>query len=295
MRENYDTFKAFLLDDDVAEQLGDRATFKTVKAAMTNILAVNDELHLLLELAIARDAVQEVCLACYKLEGDGALLFEAYDVLQHVRGTLASPSWTEVNNLAAAHAGNAGIPHADSVQYAIACIQPVRDYFSGVLDDDRNHFSLVKSKALFRSARYLNPRVMAPLVADDPPGSAVDIDDMLSGFPDGFLTAAAAQQLREQRVRYIAKLRDHPDVPADDNNPEGNFRASGICKWWYARRMAGIDAWRDLFKRLLVIQPNSAAVERLFSMVKSTLEEQQQGVLADLVNVYAMGRYNHRQ
>jgi len=47
-----------------------------------------------------------------------------------------------------------------------------------------------------------------------------------------------------------------------------------------------------LFQMLLVVQPNSASVERLFSMLNAVMEKSQ---LQNAVEMYAMGAYNHRK
>ena len=63
--------------------------------------------------------------------------------------------------------------------------------------------------------------------------------------------------------------------------------------WWAAHRDT-LPHWVALVRKLLLIQPSSAAAERVFSVL-STLSAQQEGALEDYIEASVMIRYNNNQ
>jgi len=82
-------------------------------------------------------------------------------------------------------------------------------------------------------------------------------------------------------------------MSADENTSAGVFLFSGVCEWWRQCAERGhVPIWCTLIQMLLVVQPNSASMERLLSMLKAGMEKSQ---LQDAVEMNAMGDYNHRK
>lgn len=63
--------------------------------------------------------------------------------------------------------------------------------------------------------------------------------------------------------------------------------------WWAAHRDT-LPHWAALVKQLLLIQPSSAAAERVFSLL-SSLSSQQDRALEDYIEASVMIRYNSNQ
>jgi hypothetical protein len=95
------------------------------------------------------------------------------------------------------------------------------------------------------------------------------------------------------RVEYLLKLFPFFDDNADvapmvaglpgllvyvAQNPiaKGDDGGWKFESWWTAAGKAGQDCWFEAAKKIMVLQPSSAAAERVFSMLKNLMGEQQQ-------------------
>ena len=52
--------------------------------------------------------------------------------------------------------------------------------------------------------------------------------------------------------------------------------------------------WATAVKQVLLIQPSSAAAERVFSILKASFNEQQDCALVDYIQAIVMAQYNKR-
>jgi len=52
--------------------------------------------------------------------------------------------------------------------------------------------------------------------------------------------------------------------------------------------------WSTVLKQVLLIQPSSAAAERVFSILKTSFNEQQDWALIDYIQAIVMAQYNKR-
>jgi hypothetical protein len=55
-----------------------------------------------------------------------------------------------------------------------------------------------------------------------------------------------------------------------------------------------LPTWSDTAKKILLIQPSSAAAERVFSLLRNTFNEQQNSCLEDYLETSLMLQYNKR-
>ena len=81
-----------------------------------------------IELAITIDAGEPFVKSTYKLEGDGALVFNTYEEISSLRATIASEYYPNVS----AVANNLATKPSQSTQlinYAKTCVKPAYDYF----------------------------------------------------------------------------------------------------------------------------------------------------------------------
>ena len=68
----------------------------------------------------------------------------------------------------------------------------------------------------------------------------------------------------------------------------------GILTWW-ANHHKEIPAWAKAARIVFALTPNSAACERVFSLLKSMFGDQRMSALADMIQGALMLRYNNRQ
>ena len=105
---------------------------------------------------------------------------------------------------------------------------------------------------------------------------ATDVD-ALSVFP--FLNdLIAMNNLKGELPSYVAK--------ASDVSPEFD-----ILEWW-KRNSDGLPHWSLAATKVLVVQPSSAAAERVFSILSNSFTDKQEHSLEDYVEASVMLQYN---
>lgn len=220
--------------------------------------------YLKIELASVIDWGESFVKATYSLEGDGPLVFSCYEVIQTIVSSV------QVGNTPNVQAVVRSLSVAPEIQqqlvaYARSCIQPGLDYF-----ERQSQTSLKAPLAAFKAARFFCPHKLGLLKP-----TAADID-LLSAFP--FLSPQELSSLKSELPTYLAK--------ADDIGPTVDH-----LLWWkqYSTLLPG---WASAAKKVLLIQPSSAAAERVFSLLKSTFGEQQDNSLQDYIEASLMLRYN---
>ena len=66
-----------------------------------------------------------------------------------------------------------------------------------------------------------------------------------------------------------------------------------VLKWW-ATNGSKFPAWAEAAQIVFAFSPNSAAAERVFSLLKLMFGDQQTTALADIIQSALMLRYNKR-
>ena len=109
--------------------------------------------------------------------------------------------------------------------------------------------------------------------------NAAAVDD-LAVFP--FLNnQTILNDLKVELPLYLAKAADtHSSINA--------------LEWW-KMNMNYLPKWVSALQKVLLIQPSSAASERVFSLLKASFNEQQYCSLQDYVESSIMLQYNKRQ
>lgn len=105
-----------------------------------------------LELAATVDAGEQFVKATYRLEGDGPLALECYEVVATVQAAIHSNYYPNVTALARQFSNGNSVAMNQLVQYAHGCVKPGQDYFNVQLQQ-----SLKESLAAFKAARLLSP------------------------------------------------------------------------------------------------------------------------------------------
>ncbi len=233
------------------------------KEKLQQILRTSSK-ELLLELAATIDGGEPFVKASYKLEGDGPIALECYEVISSVKAAIQV---CHLPNTLAVVKRLASPPMSEQslVDYAKACIQPGYDYFHLKFDSDLR--TVVDA---FKSARLFLPTKVNDLKLD------ASTDDSLRTFK--FLdNDQTLHDLKSELPTYLALAEDVAEV-----NP---------LIWW-EKSCDKVPFWASACKKVLLCQPSSASVERVFSILNQ-FNDQQRNALEDYVEVAMMLRYNH--
>ena len=149
------------------------------------------------------------------------------------------------------------------------CVQPGIQYFQEKFGND-----LEKPLSIFKAARLFSPIRVHEI---HPASSDLDQLDL---FP--FIKSSDLLALKSELASYLAK--------ASQVNPEGNF---DLLKWWNTHETE-LPCWSATFKKVLLIQPSSAASERVFSLLNNSFNHSQQKCLEDYIEASIMLQYNSR-
>ena len=126
--------------------------------------------------------------------------------------------------------------------------------------------------AAFKAARFFSPSKVNEM---NPDCSAVD---SLSGFP--FLDSTNLGNLKIKFPQYIAAGED-----IDLNYAPLEF--------WRTHETS-LPEWAAAAKKVVLVQPSSAACERVFSLLNNSFSTQQDSSLQDYIETSIMMQYNSR-
>ena len=220
-----------------------------------------------LELATVIDAGEPFVKATYTLEGDGALVFGCFDVLASLAvgiRTAHFPNLTAVSTRLSA--GNPARSQQFE-QYGRLCVKPGLDYFLTKFNCD-----LSDSVAAFKAARLFVPQKVTKM---RPTANSIDDLAVFTFFND----PALLSQLKSELPEYLVKADDAADIAP--------------LEWW-DRQEHSLPHWSASVRKVILVQPSSAAAEKVFSLLKASFNERQDGALQDYMETSLMLQYNKR-
>lgn len=101
-----------------------------------------------------------------------------------------------------------------------------------------------------------------------------------------FFSAHTVAQLVAGWAAHVVYVCNH--APGLDGNGNVPYEA-----WWVRAGAAGNEVWFESAKRVMLLQPSSAAAERVFSMLKALMGDQQMNsALVDYQEASIMLHYN---
>lgn len=221
-----------------------------------------------LELASIIDWGEHFVKATYFLEGDGPLALKCYERINIIIAAIHSAYCPNIQAIARKIATQVSTIQSNQlIQYAKNCAQPAIDYFQQQLSG-----SMKVPMAAFKAARLFSPQK-----ANEIQPSSADLD-CLDVFP--FFSGEVMDGLKEELPLYLAKSEDTDEQ---------------ICpvKWW-KDNMIALPRWASAASKVLLVQPSSAASERVFSLLNASFSEQQEHTLKDYIESSIMLQYNHR-
>ena len=224
------------------------------------------KIKLQIELAITDDAGEAFVRATYYLEGDGPLIFTCYNKIQELKAGITTAYYPSTNAVIKKIASGNESVEKQLIDYAKACAQPAYDYFHCKFDVDLKETLLV-----FKASRYFDPLQLIELQP-----TCCDIDELRVLK---FLNSKTIDGLKSELPVYMSKAAD---------------LSSNICKLtWWKRHAVELPCWSNACKSLLLIQPSSAAAERVFSLLNNSFNDQQNSCLEDYIECSIMLQYNY--
>lgn len=232
------------------------------------LLCQNDEMNLMIELAVTIDAGEPFIKACYTLEGDGPLALSCYEVLSTVKAAIQVKHWANTRAIAQKFAAERQLPALEQqlMAYALTCVQPGFTYFESKFGGE-----LLPCVRAFQAASLFHPVKITDLHPD------ASIVEDLKAFH--FLQGAILD-LQRELPQYLAAA-------------EGVSAEVEVLKWW-EKHEDKLPHWSAACQQVLLCQPSSAAVERVFSFLKNSFSDQQSRALEDYVELSLMLQLNRR-
>ena len=224
-----------------------------------------------MELAIVVDGMTPFVQATYRLEGDGFLALTTYREIMTLDSAISAQHYPNVNAVAQVESNGSTTYQMQLVNYAKSCIEPAYAYFkSKYMSPDSD---LASAPSAFKAARYFSPSQVNELQP-----STSDIDTLLQ-FP--FVDSAMTECLKTELPRYLSA--------AEDLSPDYD-----VIQWWKTHE-SDLPNWANVCKIILLVQPSSAAAERVFSLLQNTFSRQQYRSLEDYIAVSMMLQYNYKK
>ena len=241
------------------------------RATVAQLIAIvddeDDTVRLRLELAAMIDIGKHLVCATYKLEGDGLLVFSAYSTLQAVASAF---SVLQCPNLAAVASEIAGGDLAQATILEADTICKARPAINWLLQ--KFNVAFRSTVMAFKAARIFDPVYTQ--------ATAVNLDkvEALRCFPC-LDDDATIQDLLTELPLYVAAI-DGVELEEEDE----------ILRWWAHQHT--LPCWQSAVKKLLLVQPSSAAAERVFSTLNSCFGDDQVSSSEDYIESAVMLRYN---
>ena len=222
--------------------------------------------YLQLELAAIVDAGEPFVKATYQLEGDGALAFRCYEIFSTLEASVKLQHFPNLHAMANKLVGRSHELLNKFIQYGKARIQPGLQYFKAKFSNE-----LSASLSAFKAARLFVPAKLKEMKPD------ISIVNTLRHFT--FLNSQSIlDDLKSEFPQYIAK--------AADTSPDED-----TLLWWI-NHSEDLPNWSSAAQMVVLVQPSSAAVERVFSILKASFGHLQDNSLQDYIESSLMLQYN---
>ena len=223
--------------------------------------------RLMAELAVVIDVGEHFVKATYSLEGDGALVFTCFEVLSTVDASIHAGHLPNTSAVIESRATTPGITISSQqwLAYARKCVEPGVNYFKKKFTDE-----LAGTVAAFKAACLFLPHKTDEMKPD---ASAIN---ELKAFP--FLDDIILNGLKQELPSYLAKVADvRPNID--------------ILQWW-KNNAQELPTWANAASKVILVQPSSAAAERVFSLLNCSFGPQQDLSLQDYIECSLMLQYN---
>jgi len=230
--------------------------------------------------------------ATYTLEGDDCLILTAHSTIdavglflqelpKHAHDSLPATSQF-INrqcplpaNLAPNHPDVVRAQQSRNVMWGKAqdIFRPVVAYHAKRFHDDaKSKGDLVQTTKIMSCGRLFNPSWVK---LNNPSAASYNELSALN-----FVTPAEVGRMQQELVTMKVLCRGIVDVDARD---------------FYRSNTAQLPTFTAVFRKLILVQPSSAMVERVFSILENSIHSTQRHMLLDSLSLSVMKRYNTRR
>ena len=219
-----------------------------------------------IELAATVDGGLPLVQATYRLEGDGPLALTCFEEVDKVFKAIQVAHVPNLNRVAEKISHGQTSVKQQLVAYGISCIKPAFDYFVA-----KFRHELKNIVDAFKAAQLFLPQKVNDLCPDS---SSVDSLKAIPIFQD----TNVLDSLKAELPSYLSSAVDlGSDVDPLD---------------WWKRHSTTLPNWSSAASTALLVQPSSAAAERVFSLLKSSFGDQQETTLQDYIETSLMLQFN---
>ena len=222
--------------------------------------------YLMVELAVTVDAAMPFVKATYNLEGDGPLALSCYETISGLNVAARQAHYPNLQPVARQVSEGDAQLEQQLIQYAKSSIQPGLDYYFRQLTA-----SMKEPLAAFKAARLFSPSKLHEVRPD------AQTIDSLTSFPS---ISPSIPALKEEFPLYVAA--------AEDVDPSYD----PLVFW--KEYESTLPTWSQAARQVLLVQPSSAASERVFSLLRNSFGERQHSSLQDYIKASLMLQYNKR-
>lgn len=232
---------------------------------------LNKVISLKLELAALIDVGEVFVKATYVLEGDGPLVLSCFETLQGVCNACQNVHLPNVHAVAVA------IVDADPAQNVAALEQEAKRSVQPAIEWFLRKFNVELHDTL---STFKAARIMCPVTVQWLRPTPANVE-ALRQFP--FLDSNdVINDLVTEMPNYLAAAQDVIMACEEDK-----------VKWW-RQQSDNLPHWSSAVMKVLLVQPSSAAAERVFSILNSSFNDSQEHALVDYLQACVMLQYNNR-
>lgn len=232
---------------------------------------LNKVISLKLELAALIDVGEVFVKATYVLEGDGPLVLSCFETLQGVCNACQNVHLPNVHAVAVA------IVDADPAQNVAALEQEAKRSVQPAIEWFLRKFNVELHDTL---STFKAARIMCPVTVQWLRPTPANVE-ALRQFP--FLDSNdVINDLVTEMLNYLAAAQDVIMACEEDK-----------VKWW-RQQSDNLPHWSSAVMKVLLVQPSSAAAERVFSILNSSFNDSQEHALVDYLQACVMLQYNNR-
>jgi hypothetical protein len=265
---------------------------------------------IMLELAAVVDWGQQFVEVTSLLESDGLVVVDVFDMLLRLEYAISMPVWTNVRAVSSAFATKAiprDAPNAavllakrldKDLKHVAAVVKPAADYFKShfgnIAQCDGTGAEMSKLTLLFKCVRIVDPFQAVKLFRDG--DTATDgemglglVDNLRAVFPLLALDSARVDALKRELPTYLVRA----GYARLESGVDAATKSAQLAAWW-AEEAKVLPAWSSLAADVFLIVPSSCAVERVFSILRTTFNDKQTTALEDYVETSVMLQYNRR-
>ena len=220
-----------------------------------------DQQNLILrQLELTSRFMEPFVQATYNLEGDSFLPPFVFDELKRLSELCSDP-----------------VLKNDFTAEELAWVLPALDYFSNRMTTDcASRVAIYRLMRMFNAGRVIDINV-----------TEADVRSLAKVFPwPEFRQLDTIEGLLSELVTYKARARE-----LEFSSPSLCARASELWMWW-GRQKDTLPTWYACVKLIALLQPSSASVERVYSLVRYHFDDRQSATNMEYLEGSVMSMYN---